>query len=55
MFAVLGEIFLVGTIAIMLSQSSPWMKMQSFGVVGQTVLFGALAFWYISDPCGTVN
>ncbi len=55
MFAVFGGIFLVGTIAIMLLQSSPWIKMQSFGVVEQTVLIGALALWYISDPCGTVN
>ena len=55
MFAVLGGIFLVGTIATMLLQSSPWIKMQNFGVIGQTVLIGALALWYISDPCGTVN
>ena len=55
MFAVLGGIFLVGTIAIMFLQSSPWMKMQSFGVVGQSMLIGALALWYIADPCGTVN
>ena len=55
MFAVLAAIFLIGTIAIKFLQSFPWMKMKSFGVVGQTVLIGALALWYISDPCSTVN
>jgi phosphatidylserine synthase len=55
MFAVLAAIFLIGTIAIKFLQSIPWMKMKSFGVVGQIVLIGALALWYTLDPCSTVN